>query len=200
MRRSLSLASALLLGATPLLAQEHGEGGGGSLLSVNPGLAIWTIVIFLVVLFVLSRFAYPKILGAVEAREAHLAEMAALAERDRAEAEKLLEEARRDREEARARGQEALAESRSAGEAILAEAREQARAEREELRVRAQHEIAAEREAVLEQVRRDAVELSIRAAEKLVRRSLDAEDNRRLVREFLGQVEAPAARRAPAGV
>ena len=89
MRRSLIAAPVLLLGsALPLLAQEHGGkgGGGGSLLSVNPGLTIWTIVIFLIVLAILSRAAYPKILGAVEARERHIAELTAAAERDRAEA------------------------------------------------------------------------------------------------------------------
>ncbi|HWK90013.1 MAG TPA: hypothetical protein VNP72_08450, partial [Longimicrobium sp.] len=60
MRSPLLATTVLVLGATPLLAQEH-EGGGGGLLSLNPGLTIWTIVIFLVVLAILSRFAYPKI-------------------------------------------------------------------------------------------------------------------------------------------
>ena len=66
--------------------------------------------------------------------------------------------------------------------------------EQQELLERARRDIAAEREVALDSVRRDAVELAMRAAEKLVRRSLDAEDNRRLVREFLGQVGEPAAR------
>ena len=72
---------------------------------------------------------------------------------------------------------------------ILAEANR----EREEMMLRARRDIAAERAVALDTVRRDAVELSIRAAEKLVRRNLDAEDNRRLVREYLGQVSAQPA-------
>src|SRR5688572_10094604 len=104
MRRSLIATTALLLGtAAPLFAAE----GGGSLLSVNPGLTIWTIVIFLIVLVVLSRFAFPKILGAVEAREAHIRELTGAAERDRAEAAALLAENQRILDETRGRVQEA---------------------------------------------------------------------------------------------
>ena len=77
---------------------------------------------------------------------------------------------------------------------MRAEVLEAARREQQELLERARRDIAAEREVALDSVRREAVELAIRAAEKLVRRSLDAEDNRRLVREFLGQVGEPAAR------
>ena len=195
MRRSLFATPVLLLGsALPLLAQEHGGegGGGGSLLSVNPGLTIWTIVIFLIVLAVLARFAYPKILGAVEAREAHIAELTGTAERDRAEAAALKAEAERLRDEMRAKVHEAQIEFRAGLEKERAEALEQARAEREEILARARQDIATERELALAAVRRDAVELAMAAAEKLVRRNLDTEDNRRLVRDFLGQVEAPA--------
>src|SRR5436309_8399504 len=101
MRRSLFSATTLLLAsAAPALAQEGGDKGG--LLAVNTGLSAWTIIIFLIVLAILARFAFPKILGAVEARERHLAELAEGAERDRAEAAALLDEHRRLVEETRA--------------------------------------------------------------------------------------------------
>jgi len=195
MRRSLFVTTALLLGATPLLAQEHGEGGGGGgLLSVNPGLTIWTIVIFLIVLAVLSRFAYPRILGAVEAREAHIAQLTEAAERDRAEAATLAAENRRLVEDTRARVHGALDEARGQVEKMRAEVLETARREQQEMLERARRDIAAEREVALDGVRREAATIAMAAAEKLVRRSLDAEDNRRLVREFLGQLGEPAAR------
>ena len=95
MRRSLFATTALLFAATPLLAQEHAAEEGGGLLSINPGLTIWTIVIFLIVLAILTKAAYPKILGAVEARERHIAELTEAAERDRAEAAALADENRR---------------------------------------------------------------------------------------------------------
>jgi F-type H+-transporting ATPase subunit b len=192
MRRSLALLPALLLGsAAPLYAAE------GGLLNVNPGLTIWTIVIFLIVLGILAKFAFPKILGAVEAREAHLRETIEAAERDRAEAAALLDDSRRQMEEARAKIQSAVAESRTEVERMKAEVLAEARRDQEEMLERARRDIASEREAALDTVRRDAVELTMRAAEKLVRRNLDAEENRRLVREYLGQLSGPAV---PAGV
>ena len=193
MRRSLISALALIpASAVPLLAQEHEEKGG--LLSINTGLSVWTIVIFLIVFAILAKFAFPKILGAVEARERHLEDLATAAERDRAEAAALVEEHRRLVEETRGKVQEMMGEARNTAEKMRSELMEQARREHDELLARGRAEVANERAGMLEQVRRDAAELAMRAAEKLVRRSLDGDDNRRLVQEYLAQVAAPAAR------
>ena len=193
MRRSLFTAVLLSLApAAPLLAQHEEE--GGSLLTPNLGLSVWTIVIFLIVLAILSRFAFPKILGAVEAREAHIRDLTESAEKDRAEAAALAAENRRLVEETRARVHGALEEARGQAEKMRAEVMESAGRERQELMERARRDIAAEREGALDTVRRDAVVLAMAAAEKLVRRSLDSEDNRRLVRESLAQLGGPAAR------
>ena len=191
MHRSIYAAAALLpLSATPLLAQEE----KGGLLSLHPGLSIWTLVIFVIVFAVLAKFAFPQILGAVEARERHLEELATAAERDRAEAAALVEEHRRLVEETRGKVQEALGEARSTAEKMRSELMEQARREHDELLARGRAEVSNERAGMLEQVRRDAAEVAMRAAEKLVRRSLDGDDNRRLVQEYLAQVVTPAAR------
>ena len=193
-RKPWALAPALLLlNAAPLYAQEHAEEAAGPL-DVNLGLLIWTMLIFGIVVAVLYKFAWPNILGAVEKREAHIRELLEGAERDRAEAAQLADENRRLIEDTRARTHDAINEARLQGEKMRAEVLETARREQQELLERARRDIAAEREVALDSVRREAVELAIRAAEKLVRRSLDAEDNRRLVREFLGQVGEPAAR------
>lgn len=182
----------LLVSAAPLHAAE--EGGGGPL-DVNVALIIWTLLIFGVVLFVLSRTAWPNILGAVERRETHIRELLEGAERDRAEAAALADENRRLVEETRARTQEAVGEARTQAEAMRAEMEAAAARDRAERMERAEREIASAREAALDSVRREAATIAMAAAEKLVRRSLDTEDNRRLVREFLGQVgTTPAAR------
>ena len=195
MRRSLIAALGLILAsAAPLFAQEEHGGGGGGLLSVNTGLSAWTIIIFLIVLAILAKFAFPKILGAVEAREKHLEELAEAAERDRAEAAALVEEHRRLVEETRGRVQEALTEARSTAEGMRKELMDAARREHDELLARGRAELAHERAGMLEQVRRDAVEVAMKAAERLVRRNLDAADNRRLVEEYLSQLSAPSAR------
>jgi F-type H+-transporting ATPase subunit b len=193
MRRSLISALALVPAtALPLLAQEHESQGG--LLSVNTGLSAWTIIIFLIVFAVLAKFAFPKILGAVEARETHLAELAEAAERDRAEAAALVEEHRRLVDETRAKVQEALAAGRNMAEEDRKKLMDDARREHDDLLARGRAELANERAGMLEQVRRDAVEVAMAAAERLVRRNLDAADNRRLVEDYLAQLSAPAAR------
>lgn len=194
MRRTTIATAALLLAtATPLLAQHGGEEQGG-LLSLSAGLMFWTIVIFLVVLGVLSWKAYPAILGAVEAREKHIAELTEGAERDRAEAAALLEEHRKLVDDTRAQVQKALTEATGTAEARRAEILEQAQRERDELLARGRAEIAVERAGTLEAVRRDAVEVAMRAAERLVRKNLDSDDNRRLVQDYLAQLGTPAAR------
>ncbi len=183
-----ALAGLALLQATPLYAAEE---GGGPLAS-NTALIIWTFLIFGIVLVVLSRTAWPAILGAVEQRETHIRELLEGAERDRAAAAAAAEENRRLLEETRARAHEAINEARLQGEAMRAEVLAASRQEQQEMMERARRDIAAEREGALESVRREAVDLAIRAAEKRVRRSLEAEENRRLVREYLSGVGARA--------
>lgn len=191
MHRAIYAAVALLpASASPLLAQDE----QGGLLTLNTGLSVWTLIIFLVVFAVLAKFAFPKILEAVEAREAHIAQLTEAAERDRAEAEALAAENRRMVEETRARVHGALEEARQQAEKMHSERMAEAVRERQELLERARRDIATEREVALDTVRRDAVVLAMAAAEKLVRRSLDTEDNRRLVMESLAQLGQPAAR------
>jgi F-type H+-transporting ATPase subunit b len=195
MRRTpITTAAALLLAtATPLLAQHGGE-EKVDLLTPSFGLMFWTFVIFLIVLAVLSWKAYPQILKAVEAREKHIAELTEAAERDRAEAAALVEEHRKLVDDTRAQVQRALTEATGTAEARRAEIMEQAQREREELLARARADANAERAALMEQVRRDSVDVAIRAAERLVRKNLDGDDNRRLVQDYLAQLGTPAAR------
>ncbi|HEX8390763.1 MAG TPA: F0F1 ATP synthase subunit B [Longimicrobium sp.] len=183
-----AMLALLVLTARPLHAAE----GNGSLLTPDVGLIVWTVVILGIVAFVLGKYAWPNILGAVERREAHIRELLERTERDRAEAATLAEENRRLMEDTRAKVHEALNEARVQNERMRAEALAESRRQQEEMMERARRDIAAERASAMDSVRREAVDLSIAAAEKLVRHSMDSEANRRLVREYLGQV-APAA-------
>jgi F-type H+-transporting ATPase subunit b len=179
-----------LLAAAPAAAAPQEDGGGG-ILTPEGGLMFWTLIVFGIVLFVLYKAAFPLILGAVEAREAHLRETIEAAERDRAEAAALLEEHRKQLEDTRAKVQEAFAESRTSAEKMREDMLAEARAEQAALLERARRDIAAEREQALDAVRRETVDLAIAAAERLMRRNLDGEENRRLVRDYLGQVTLP---------
>jgi F-type H+-transporting ATPase subunit b len=184
MLKSLPLTLLLLASfATPAVAQE------GGLLSVNPGLMIWTVIIFLAVLGMLYWKAYPPILGAVEARERRIAELLAAAQRDREEAQTLIEEQRARHEELRAQVQEMVAEGKAAGERMREEIIAEARREQQAILERARREIAQEADHALAELKAQAVDLAIAAASRLIQKDLDGEGNRRLVQQYLDQLE-----------
>lgn len=168
-----------------VLAQN---GGGGGLFDINTGLMVWTVVIFLGLLAVLSKFAWGPILGALEARERRIQDVLDAAARDREEAARLLEEHRQQLAEARQQSQQILAEGRQAAERVKQELLDQARAEQEALVARTRQELDRERERALQTLRRDAVELSLAAASRLLEARLDTDQDRRIVREFLEQI------------
>ena len=160
--------------------------------SINTGLIFWTIVVFGVLLALLWRFGWPAILKAVEERERRIRQQLEEAERARAEAARLLEEHKRTTAAAHAEAQELIAQARSVAEkeraALLAQAREQY----EQLLERARKEIESEKEKAILELRREAVDLSIAAASKLIEANLDSDANRRLVMEYLKSLEAGA--------
>jgi len=176
------VATLLLATAAPASAQEAGP------LDVNVGLMIWTFLIFGLVLAALYKFAWPNILGAVERREQHIAELLEQTGRERDEAAALLAENRRILEETRQKVQEAINEARISAEKIRAEMLDQARREQEDLMTRTRRDIAIERETMLDGIRRETVDVAIAAAERLVKANLDTDGNRRLVTEYLGQL------------
>ena len=182
-------ALALLAAApAPLLAAQ--ESGGGGLFSVEPGLAVWTIVVFLLVLGILKKFAWGPILGALDAREQGIRNSIDEARNMRAESEKLLEEHRKQLEEARREAQEIVAEGRSNAERLGREIQDKARQEGERIVERARAEIERERDAALAQIREESVELALAAASRLLRERLDEERDRTLVKGFLSELEA----------
>jgi F-type H+-transporting ATPase subunit b len=194
-RKPLLLTPALVaLAASPANAAE------GGLLDPHTGLIFWQIVVFIAVLVVLGKFAFPHILGAVEAREERIRELLAAAARDRDEAQVLLEEQKKEMESVRGKAQEVIAEARTAGERMREELLTQARREQEEMMMRTRRDLDLQVQRALEEIRAEAADLAIAAASKLVERNLDAEDNRRLVNDFLAQVEQQRRADVPAGV
>lgn len=195
MRKTLfGLAALISVAASPLAAQEA-EGAGGGILSPNAGVMVWTLVIFIVLMFVLSRFAFKPLTAAVEARELALQQALDEARRDREEASKMLEEQRRAIEAAHVEAQRFIAEGRAAGEKMRAGMIEQTHAEQQQMLERARAEIGAERDRAIADLRREAVDLAIRGASKVIEKNMDDESNRRLVEDFLSSLQtAPAVR------
>ena len=160
------------------------------LVQPDPGLFIWTIVTFLVLVGLLAKFAWRPLLDALEDRRATIARSLEDAQKARQELERLQRESAR-----------ILAEARAEADTILARTREDANRFRDELKARAQAEAAnvvknAERQIELEtaralqQIRAEAVDLSVMIASKIIQRNLTREDNERLIDEALRQVSA----------
>jgi len=184
-----SLALSLLL-AAPALAQE--EAPKADLLSPSYGLMAWTLIIFVVLALILSRFAFGPITAAVRAREKALEEAISAAKRDREEAARLLAEHRAALDASRGEAQKLIADARVAAERVRAELVEQAHAEQASMLARARQEIESEKVRAVADLRREAVDLAIAGAGKVIERNLDQASNRQLVENFLASV-TPAA-------
>jgi F-type H+-transporting ATPase subunit b len=192
--RTLVISVALVFAnARSLLAQEAEQGGGGSgLMSIRINLMFWTLVIFLLLFFMLRRWAFPAILGAVEQREKALEDALASAKRDREAAQALLEEHRRQIEAARDEAQKLIADGRAIAEKMRNDMVEQTHREQQTLLERARREIETERERAIVQLRREAVNLAIAGASKVIEENLDNTKNRQLVEGFLSSLPSLA--------
>jgi F-type H+-transporting ATPase subunit b len=180
--------------ATPVWAQGEG-GGGGNILTPNGGLMIWTLVIFLVLLVVLSKYAFRPITAAVAAREKSLEDALEQAKADRAEAAAHLAEQRQLLERAHGDAQRLIAEARTTGDTVRQQLLTQTHAQQAELLERARKEIDDERMRAIADLRREAVDLAILGAGKVIEKNLDDATNRKLVDEFLAGLKPLAARR-----
>jgi F-type H+-transporting ATPase subunit b len=174
--------------AIPLGASE-GDSGGSFLVSPNLGLMIWTLLVFGFTMYVLSKVAFPRIQEALDKRANLIRESIDEAEKTREEATKILEEYRARLKEAREQADEIIARARKTAETTTAEAAEQGRDKREELLAAARRDIEAETRRSLERIRKEVADLTVLTTEKVTRKSLDSEDQKRLIEEALAEVD-----------
>lgn len=179
-----------------LLTAVAQEEGGANLLSPNGGLMFWTIVIFVILLVVLSRFAFKPMLAAVEAREKKLQADLDEAKRDRDESARVLAEHRAQLEKARSEAQKLIADGRATAEKLRGDLLEQTKGQQQEMLDRARREIETEKTNAIAALRREAVDLAIAGAGKVIERNLDNDANRKLVETFLGSVNLGGKGRA----
>ena len=160
------------------------------LLSPNGGVMVWTLVIFIVLLLVLSKYAFKPITKAVEDREKALADAIDAAQRDRDESNRLLQDQREQIATARNEAQKIIADARAAAEQVRGKLIEQAHGETGELLDRARREIVAERDRAIADMRLEAVDLAIAGASRVIGKNLDDSSNRQLVESFLASIPA----------
>jgi F-type H+-transporting ATPase subunit b len=159
------------------------------LIQVTPGLMIWTIVCFLITLFVLKRYAFGPIQKMIDDRRERIRQALEEADKAREEARNLLEEHRKLIGQARGEAEEILSEARQVGQAMQARAKEEVETDRQRRLEETRRQIEAETRRALEQIRGEVAELSLIAAEKVTRRSLRDDDQRRLIEEAIGELD-----------
>jgi len=187
MRKSTTLIAMQLLLALPIAAQDEPK---SNLLKPDAGLMVWTAVIFFLLLAILWWKAYPAILGAVEAREKALNDALESAKRDREAAAAALAEQQKKLEQTRDEAQKMIADGRAAGEKVRLDVVAQAKAEHDAMLERARAEIQAERDRAVLELRREAVELAVRGASKVLEKNLDDAANRKIVDDYLASIPA----------
>jgi F-type H+-transporting ATPase subunit b len=165
------------------------------LIQVTPGLMIWTIVCFLITLFVLKRYAFGPIQKAIDERRERIRASLDEADRAREEARRLLEEHRALIGRAQTDAEEILSEARHVADANERRMREELEEDRQRRLEDTRKQIEAETRRALEQIRLEVVDLSMLAATKVTRKSLDDADHKRLIEEAVGELDFSALER-----
>ncbi len=187
--RGLKLALPLhLLAANLALAQEHAEHETPSLFGGDLGNAVWTLIIFFLVLAVLSKFAWGPLLAALQKREKFIQESLAAAKRSREEAEARLREYEERLLKAREEASRIVEEGRRDAEVVKRRIEEEARKAAEASLERAKREIGIARDTALKELYVEAAELVTNLAGTVLRRQLTPGDHQRLVQEALAEL------------
>ena len=188
--RTLSISTVLIAVNAAVAAAQEGAAppSGGGLMSLQLNLMFWTLGIFIILYILLRKFAFGPITAAVEAREKALEEAIEGAKRDREAAARLLAEHEARIDAARGEAQKLIADSRAVAEKMRADLLEQTRREQQDMLERARREIQTEKERAISQLRREAVDLALAGASKVIEQNLETEKNRQLVERYLSSI------------
>ena len=157
---------------------------------INLGLSVWTTLVFLSLLGILWKFAWGPMLAAVQAREDGIQDTLDQAANERGEAAKLLAEHREQMADARRQAQQMIAEGKEAGERVRQGIEEKARSEGDAMIERARESIGREKDAALDELRKESVDLALAAAAKLIQTSLDEKKDRELVMGYIDELSS----------
>jgi F-type H+-transporting ATPase subunit b len=165
------------------------SGGGSFLVSPGIGLMIWTLLVFGISMYILAKVAFPRIGEALDKRQRAIEDSIETSERVKREAEKLLEEYRERLAEARGQADDIVARARKTGEAHENEVLAEAKTKREEMMEQTRRDIEAETRRAIQEIRNEVADLTVAATEKVTRKSLTDDDQKRLVEEALAELD-----------
>jgi F-type H+-transporting ATPase subunit b len=165
---------------------------GSFLISPNVGLMIWTLLLFGISMYVLAKLAFPRITAALDKRQKAIEDSIDAADRTRHEADELLAEYRERLKEARAQADKIVERARHAAEVHEQAGLTEAKEKREQMMEQTRRDIEAETRRAIDTIRREVADLTVLATEKVTRKTLTDEDQRRLVQEALGEIDFSA--------
>lgn len=170
--------------------QETTEAHGGAdapnpLVQLDPGLFIWTILTFLILFYVLAKFAWKPLLTALESRENTIKSSLEDAEKAKTELERLNAESEEIMAKARSEAQTIRVEAKSAAEKIKADVMVQAGEDANKIREDAQKQINVEKDKAIHEIRQEVVSLTMMVAEKVIKKNLSKEDNQALIEDSI---------------
>jgi F-type H+-transporting ATPase subunit b len=165
---------------------------GSFLITPNVGLMIWTLLLFLLSMYLLYKLAFPRISEALEKRQHAIENSIDEAERIRHDADELLAEYRERLGQARGQADDIIERARKAAEAHGRESEEEARIRREQLMEQTRREIEVETRRAIQEIRNEVADLTVMATEKVTRKTLSDEDQERLVQEALSELDFTA--------
>ncbi len=160
------------------------------LVQPDPGLFLWTILTFLVLLVLLAKFAWKPLLALLDRREEMIRQSLDDAEKAKQELQRLQQESKEILSKARVEAQSILAKSRSEAEKLKGELRQEAKVQADSILRDAEKQIQVETEKAIAVIKNEVVDLSLLVASKLIKRNLSKEDNQSLIEESLKQVES----------
>jgi F-type H+-transporting ATPase subunit b len=159
------------------------------LIKVVPGLMLWTLIAFLITLFVLKKYAFGPIQKTIDERRERIRRSIEEAENARDEARKLLEEHRALLGQARGQAEEILAETRRVAEAQRRRVKEETEADRQRRLEETKRQIEAETQRALGLIRAEVAELTLIATQKVTGKVLEEEDHRRLIDDAIKDLD-----------
>jgi F-type H+-transporting ATPase subunit b len=176
---------------TPVFAAEE-EGGGSFLVSPDVGLMIWTLLVFVISMYILSKVAFPRIQAALDKRQQAIEDAIDTAERTRTEADKLLQEYRERLSAARQQAEDIVARARKTAENNEAESVAETKRKREEMMAQTRRDIEQETRRAIQEIRSEVADLTVMATEKVTRKTLTDADQKKLVEEALSELDFAA--------
>jgi len=170
------------------LAVIASEGGKGGLLDVNPGLMIWTVITFLVLLFILKKVAWKPILTALDKRENDIKESLVQAEKAKEEAKQLLEANQANLAKAEEDSRKIIEQSRTYAESLKEQMIRDSKEQAKKIVDEASNEIQRRKDAAFEELRGQIAEIAVTGAEKIIKESLDAQKSKQVIDKYLNEV------------